>query len=77
MLGRMADALSVIVDYLLGQSDQPEIAELLKNRLIVQLVTYFQDLNNEEQQRVLEMVRLIWQTSDHSPDKGILRPDNY
>lgn len=69
MLGRMADALSVTVDYLLGESDQPEISELLKNRLIMQLVGYFQDLSAEDQQRVLEMVKLMWQTSNRRSGK--------
>ncbi|GFO65872.1 helix-turn-helix domain-containing protein [Geomonas paludis] len=64
MLGRMADALSVTVDYLLGESEQPDVSDLLKNRLIMQLVGYFQELSDEDQQRVLDMVKLIWQTAN-------------
>jgi len=64
MLCRMADALSVTVDYLLGESDELDIANLLKNPRIVQLVTCFQDLSDRDQQRVLEMVQLIRQTAN-------------
>lgn len=64
MLCRMADILSVTVDYLLGESDEVDITNLLKNPRIVQLVTCFQELNDRDQQRVLEMVRLIRQTAN-------------
>jgi transcriptional regulator with XRE-family HTH domain len=64
MLCRMADALSVTVDYLIGESDVVDLSHLLKNPRIVQLVTCFQDLNDRDQQRVLEMVQLILQTAN-------------
>jgi transcriptional regulator with XRE-family HTH domain len=64
MLCRMADILSVTVDYLLGESDEVDLTNLLKNPRIVQLVSCFQELNDRDQQRVLEMVRLIRQTAN-------------
>jgi len=67
MLCRMADALSVSVDFLLGESDESDIAALLQNPRIVQMVTMFQDLNDKDQQRVLEMVKLIWKTGIPAP----------
>jgi len=64
MLCRMADILSVTVDYLLGESDEVDLTNLLKNPRIVQLVSCFQELNDRDQQRVLEMVQLIRQTAN-------------
>jgi len=63
-LAEFADKLSVTVDYLLGVSDGPDIAELLKNPRIVKLVMMFQELPVKEQERVLEMVRLMMETTE-------------
>jgi len=69
VLAKMADELSVTVDYLLGRSDDLNIEELLENPRIVRLVQDFIVLADQDQQRVLTMIDSIKQT-DHTAEIG-------
>ena len=62
VLAKIADQLSVTVDYLLGRSEDLNISELLENPRIVKLVKDFSSLEDRDQKRVLDMIDLIMRT---------------
>ena len=59
VLSEFADKLSVTVDYLLGVTDRPALEELLKNPRIAHLVERYIELTCEEQDKVLEIIRVM------------------
>lgn len=72
VLGELADKLSVTVDYLLGLSDLPDIADVMNNPRVRQLVELYRDLSWEEQVKCLEYVTdmISRRTVDNSDSDG-------
>ena len=77
VLAKLANQLSVTTDYLLGSTDDVNIAELMENPRISKLVRDFIALADRDQTRVLEIIDLIGKTgakedgasgSETSPD---------
>jgi transcriptional regulator with XRE-family HTH domain len=62
-LVKLADMLDASIDYLLGRSDESELADLLRHEKIVELVRMFAQLSVPDQQRVSEMIRLMAKTA--------------
>jgi len=66
-LVKLADMLDASIDYLLGRSDESELADLLRHEKIVELVRMFAQLSVPDQQRVSEMIRLMAKTAPANP----------
>ena len=66
-LVKLADMLDASIDYLLGRSDESELADLLRHVKIVELVRMFAQLSVPDQQRVSEMIRLMAKTAPANP----------
>ena len=62
-LVKLADMLDASIDYLLGRSDESELADLLRHEKIVELVRMFAQLSVPDQQRVSEIIRLMAKTA--------------
>ena len=62
-LVKLADMLDASIDYLLGRSDESELADLLRHEKIIELVRMFVELSVPDQQRVSEMIRLMGKTA--------------
>lgn len=63
VLGKMADALSVSIDFLVGRTEQIEIEAVLQHEQAVTLIRAFLDLSERDRVRILDMVRLMRETS--------------
>lgn len=68
-LMKVANELTVSVDYLMGLSDQPEIQDIMRHERVRTLVSRFLDLSISDQDRALEMLRLMSETSSHAAIK--------
>jgi transcriptional regulator with XRE-family HTH domain len=62
-LVKLADMLDASTDYLLGRSDESELADLLRHAKINELVQLFIQLSVTDQERVTEMIRLMARTT--------------
>jgi transcriptional regulator with XRE-family HTH domain len=65
-LMKVANELSVSVDYLLGLADESEIRDIIRNERIGTLVTRFLSLSIADQDRALEMLRLMGETGGNA-----------
>uniref|UniRef100_A0A831U3E9 XRE family transcriptional regulator n=1 Tax=Geobacter metallireducens TaxID=28232 RepID=A0A831U3E9_GEOME len=63
---KLANVLDSSTDYLLGRRDQAELVDLLHNDKIMELVSLFCELSVADQERVLEMIRLMKATAGSS-----------
>lgn len=63
VLGKMAEALGVSIDFLVGRTEEVEIEAVLQHEQAMALVRAFLDLNERDRERILEMVRLMRETS--------------
>lgn len=63
---KVANELSVSVDYLLGLADESEIRDIIRNERIGTLVTRFLSLSIADQDRALEMLRLMGETGGNA-----------
>jgi transcriptional regulator with XRE-family HTH domain len=66
-LVKLADMLDASTDYLLGRSDESELADLLRHKKINELVQLFVKLSATDQERVTEMIRLMAKTAPINP----------
>lgn len=62
-LMKIASELSVSVDFLLGESDEAAIQDIVQHDRVRKLLADFLRLSATEQDRVLEMVKLMSETS--------------
>jgi len=62
-LVKLADTLDVSTDYILGKSNESELADLLQHEKIRDLVCLFTQLSVSDQERVIEMIRLMVRTT--------------
>lgn len=71
---KLANILDTSTDYLLGRRDQAELADLLQSDKIKELLRLFIDLSVADQDRVLDIIRLMKETarstSEESPLPG-------
>jgi len=66
-LVKLADMLDASTDYILGRSDESELADLLQHEKIRELVRLFMQLSVTDQERVTEMIRLMVKTPPRIP----------
>jgi len=62
-LVKLADMLDASTDYLLGRSDESELADLLRHEKVIGLVQMFVQLPIADQERVTEMIGLMAKTA--------------
>ncbi len=62
-LGRIANALEVSVDYLLGYTDEPMPPNLSKDTLIIELVQLAQGLTNRRRRDLIDTARAYLESS--------------
>ncbi|CAG0963964.1 HTH-type transcriptional regulator ImmR [Anaerolineae bacterium] len=63
-LAKLANVLDVSTDYLLGQTDETVLADLLQHEKVLDLIELFRQLSTADQDRVVGMVRLMVNTAD-------------
>lgn len=66
-LVKLADMLDASTDYILGRSDESELADLFQHEKIRELVRLFIQLSVTDQERVTEMIRLMVKTTPENP----------
>jgi len=66
-LVKLADMLDASTDYILGRSDESELADLLQHEKIRELVRLFIRLSVTDQERMTEMIRLMVKTTPKNP----------
>ncbi len=67
-LVKLANVLDSSTDYLLGRRDSTDVAALLQNDKIMELISLFSELSVADQERVLEMIRLMKGTAGASQE---------
>lgn len=60
---KLADALDVSTDYLLGRCEESEISDLIRHESILEIARLYMQLSARDQQRVSDMVRLMVSTA--------------
>ena len=68
-LMKIANELAVSVDYLLGRSDEAEIEDIIQHERVRTLLVRYLSLPIVEQDRVLEMLKLLSETKSPGSDK--------
>jgi transcriptional regulator with XRE-family HTH domain len=58
-LMRLANVLDCSVDYLVGRKSKSEIADLVQQEKIGELITEFSALTANDQKRIMDMIRLL------------------
>lgn len=66
-LVKLANTLVVSTDYLLGRTDDTDLADLLQHEKIIRLIELFRRLSDADQERIIEMIRLMAQTAESKP----------
>ena len=64
VLAALADKLTVTENFLLGVTAEVDIPELMRNPSIVELLGIYQGLTVHEQERALQMIRLMRETAE-------------
>lgn len=62
-VAKLAEVLDATTDFLLGRSDESNVDDLLRHEKVRELMHLFLSLSSRDQDRLLEMVRLIAQTA--------------
>ena len=63
MILKMANVLSVSVDLVMGKSENSDVASLIENENIRDLVTKFSRLAVADQERIVDIINLLEQTA--------------
>lgn len=64
-LVKLANALGVSTDYLLGRTEDTVIADLLQHEKVIRLIELFRRLSDVDQERIIEMIHLMAQTAEY------------
>jgi len=59
VLLKLADTLSVSIDYLVGRTPEPQIQDAIRHKRAQKLLTDFVQLSAKDQQRVLDLVQAL------------------
>lgn len=62
---KLAAILDVSTDYLLGRCGESEINDLMRHEKVIGTVKLFVQLSPKDQERVIEMIRLLVNTAPH------------
>ena len=73
-LMKVASELSVSVDYLLGRGDEAGLQDIIQHERIRTLLDRFLSLSATDQDRVLDMLKLLCDTSRIEADNKSLSP---